>query len=364
MASPGIANKRVWPKHVPMSQRDYSLLGPDGLQAAERGLANAPWYRTPVDRKRLKQLMQRSDGPAIRHTLLWLSLIIGTGVAGVLTWMSWWSLPVFFAYGTLWGSGGDARCHEAGHGTAFKTRWLNDVVFQLGCFMTMREPLVRRWDHTRHHTDTVIVGRDREIVEKRPPSRLHLVSIFFAVPWVPLQVTAMLKHALTGRIAADEQQIIPESEWPKVVTQSRVLLAVHLATVAMAIATRSWLPVLLSIGPSMYGAWFMAYVALTQHVGLAEDVTDFRLNTRTIYMNPVFRFLYWNMNYHLEHHMYPMVPFHSLKALHEEIKNDCPPAYSSTVEVYRSELIPTLRAQLHNPSVYVHRVVPHIPHPL
>jgi fatty acid desaturase len=341
-----------------MRRRDYSLLGPEGLAATERGLANADWYRTPVDRKRMKQLMQRSDGPAIRNTLLWLGLIAAFGTAGVLTWASWWSLPIFFCYGTLWGSGGDARCHEAGHGTPFRTRWLNEAVFQVGCFMTMREPLVRRWDHTRHHTDTVIVGRDREIVEKTPPSRWHLFAIFFAIPWVPLQVRALIRHALTGRMAADEKLIVPESEWPKVIRQARILFAIHFATIATAVGARSWLPVLLSIGPSMYGAWFMAYVALTQHVGLAEDVTDFRLNTRTVYMNPVFRFLYWNMNYHLEHHMYPMVPFHALASLHEEIKFDCPPAYYGTIEVYRNDLIPTLRAQMRDPLIHTKRILP------
>jgi fatty acid desaturase len=338
-------------------KRDYGLLGEDGRRAVESGLSNAVWVRVPVDRKRLKQLMQRSDGPALRNTALWLGLIVASGVLGVITWRSWWSIPTFFVYGTLWGSGGDARCHEAGHGTAFKTRWLNEVVFQLGCFMTMREPLVRRWDHTRHHTDTVIVGRDREIVEKRPPSRLHLLSIFAAVPWVPMQVTAMLKHAFTGRMTEDESQIIPESEWGKVVRDSRIITTIHVLTIALAVATRSPLPLLLSIGPSMYGAWFMAMVALTQHVGLADDVTDFRLNTRTVYMNPVFRFLYWNMNYHLEHHMYPMVPFHALAGLHEEIKDQCPPTYRSTLAVYR-ELIPVLRAQLRDPAIYAHRPFP------
>ena len=41
---------------------------------------------------------------------------------------------------------------------------------------------------------------------------------------------------------------------------------------------------------------------------------------RTVYMNPVLRFLYWNMNYHIEHHMFPMVPYHALPKLHEEMK--------------------------------------------
>ena len=37
--------------------------------------------------------------------------------------------------------------------------------------------------------------------------------------------------------------------------------------------------------------------ALTQHAGLAENVLDHRKNCRTIYMNRVHRFLYWNMDY-------------------------------------------------------------------
>ena len=50
-------------------------------------------------------------------------------------------------------------------------------------------------------------------------------------------------------------------------------------------------------------------------------------NSRTVYMNPVFRFVYWNMNYHLEHHMFPMVPYHALPALHAEMKADTPKPY-------------------------------------
>ena len=53
---------------------------------------------------------------------------------------------------------------------------------------------------------------------------------------------------------------------------------------------------------------------LTQHIGLAEDVLDHRLNCRTVYINPFSRFVYWNMNYHVEHHMFPMVPYHRCRS--------------------------------------------------
>ena len=81
------------------------------------------------------------------------------------------------------------------------------------------------------------------------------------------------------------------------------------------------------------------YFGLTQHAGLAEDVLDHRLNSRTVYMNPIFRFLYWNMNYHVEHHMFPMVPYHALPRLHEAMQARLPAALSQYARVAYREII-------------------------
>ena len=111
--------------------------------------------------------------------------------------------------------------------------------------------------------------------------------------------------------------------------------------------------------PRFYGAWHMVMTGYTQHIGLAEDVLDHRLNSRTVYINPISRFIYWNMNYHIEHHMFPMVPYHALPALHDEIKADCPPPYRGFLAAY-SEIIPTLIRQLRDPHYFVHRQLPKI----
>ena len=87
--------------------------------------------------------------------------------------------------------------------------------------------------------------------------------------------------------------------------------------------------------PSFYGAWLVVFFGITQHAGLREDVLDHRLNTRTVYINPVFRFLYLNMNYHVEHHIFPTVPYYNLPALHREIKAYLPPPRPSMFAAYR-----------------------------
>jgi fatty acid desaturase len=112
--------------------------------------------------------------------------------------------------------------------------------------------------------------------------------------------------------------------------------------------------------PSFYGGWLGGLFGLTQHAGLAEDVLDHRLNSRTVYMNPVFRYLYWEMNYHIEHHMFPMVPYHALERLHEELKPDMPRPYDGLLDAYR-EIIPTLIRQLKEPNYYAMRELPSRP---
>jgi fatty acid desaturase len=109
--------------------------------------------------------------------------------------------------------------------------------------------------------------------------------------------------------------------------------------------------------PRIYGCWHMLLTGILQHGGLADNVTDHRLNSRTVYMNPISRFLYWNMNYHVEHHMFPMVPFHALPRLHELIKHDLPEPNPSMWHAYR-EMVPVLLRQLKNEEYYLKRELP------
>jgi fatty acid desaturase len=337
--------------------RDYSLVGRDSEAAAACGLVAAEWYKPEMPRKRMKELMERSDGPAIRDTLIWLVAFISFGIGGYVFWSTWWAVPFFFCYGVLYGSSSDSRWHECGHGTAFKTRWMNDVVYQIACFMIMREPTIWRWSHTRHHTDTIIVGRDPEIAAMRPPAMLRILSNIFAVAHVCATTKSILLHA-TGRLSADEASFVPETERHKVFRVARIWLAIHLAVIALALSLQSWLPLIyVGVLPTMYGGWLTIYFGISQHAGLADNVLDHRLNTRTIYMNQIFRFVYWNMNYHVEHHMFPMVPYHRLPDLHEAVKADLPKPYGSTIEAYR-EIIPALIRQMRDPEHYVKRELP------
>jgi fatty acid desaturase len=334
----------------------YRLTGQENQAATAAGLAGASWFRSTVPRKRMKELMRRSDYPAVRDTAIWLGLIGLFAGLGIAFWGTWLAVPFLLAYGVLYGSTSDSRWHESGHGTAFKTRWLDEGLYQLASFMIMRDPTTWRWSHSRHHTDTLIVGRDPEIAVMRPARLAKLLANYFGLVDVPLAFRLMFLHA-AGRLTADEADYVPESQRRKVYRTARLHLAVYAAAVALAIGFGTWLPVVLIGAPRLYGAFMLQVYAFTQHAGMGENVLDHRLNTRTVKMGVVNRFLYWNMNYHVEHHMFPMVPYYRLPELHEEIKHDCAPVYPSLWAAYK-EIIPAVLRQLRDQEYYVRRELP------
>ena len=335
---------------------DYSLTGIDSALAVEKGLANAEWYRSSIPKEKMRELLERRDGPAIRDTLLWFALLFFFAICGYALWGSWWAILPFTLYGLIYASSSDSRWHESSHGTAFKTDWMNNLLYEIASFMVLRESVVWRWSHTRHHSDTIIVGLDPEIVVQRPANLPKLISNFFNIMALRGYILGVFRH-LTGKISPDERTFIPESERGKLIIRAWIYLFIYASIIGLAISTRSILPLMFIGLPSFYGAWLMVVYGYTQHAGLAENVLDHRLNTRTVYMNPINRYLYWNMGYHLEHHMFPLVPYHALPRLHELIKEDSPPPYNGLIETYR-EIIPTVLRQAKDPTYYVKRRLP------
>lgn len=338
------------------SRADYSLVGKYAMLAEQNGLADAKWYAPYIPKEQMRALLERHDGPAVRDTLIWFGLLLFFGLAGIALWGSGWAIIPFFIYAVLYASPSDSRWHESGHGTAFKMDWMNNALYEVASFMEMREAVPWRWSHARHHSDTLIVGRDAEIIYMRPISIAGTILRFLRVRAILQYFWDVLQHAI-GRMTPAERTYIPASEFGKVFWRARLYFLIYLAVIALAISMRSMLPLLFIGLPNVYGSWLLTIYAATQHAGLAENVLDHRLNTRTVYMNWLNRYLYWNMNYHIEHHMFPMVPYYNLPKLHELIKADMPPPYNGLVEAYR-EIIPALIRQSQDPDYFVQRPLP------
>jgi fatty acid desaturase len=321
-------------------------LGPEPESLAkftikERKAPVIDWYRTPISKEDFKAIHQKSDAKGAVQTLGYLGILASTATAAFLSFQYGpWYLTVLlvFLHGmvTAFLING---VHELGHGTVFKTKWLNSFFCHVLAFLGWINHETFQTSHLRHHRYTLHPPDDLEVVL---PIRLmirHFLRTGFVDPmaaWYVLKTTIRIAR---GRFEGEwELTLYPESSPEKravPIRWARFLLLGHGLIVVASLATGQWLiPVLITLAP-FYGGWLFFLCNNTQHIGLQDNVPDFRLCCRTFLLNPVVRFLYWQMNYHTEHHMYAAVPCYHLGRLHALIRHDLPPCPKGLVAVWK-----------------------------
>ena len=110
---------------------------------------------------------------------------------------------------------------------------------------------------------------------------------------------------------------------------ARAVLLIQVIPIILCFVFNSILPVLFFGLPRFYGAFIQFSFIALQHAGLPENEWDHRANCRSLKLSPILSFLYMNMENHIEHHIYPMVPFHALPKLSKRISSEMPPRYKS-----------------------------------
>ena len=152
---------------------------------------------------------------------------------------------------------------------------------------------------------------------------------------------------------------VPEQHQWKVFLSARIHMLIWLTIILFSIYFQTILPILFFLLPTFYGNTLFYLCGLTQHAGLAFDVKDHRINTRTVILNPVLSWLYIKLEYHIEHHMFPQVPWYNLPKLHNLIKDQLPKPNYGLVSAYK-DIIPAIIKQAYNPNYTPVRKIPNI----
>lgn len=306
------------------------------------------WYRSPLTREQLRTVTERSDALAFAQTLAWLAIFALTAAAAIYSAAAWpWyaTLGLIFLHGMV-ASFLINGVHELGHGTVFKSKWLNELFVHIYAFLGWINHEKFEDSHTRHHRYTLHPPDDLEVTLPMRVVARNLVETGFIRPQAPYWTIRDHWRVARARFKGPwEMTLYPENAPEKRVAPvrwARVILGGHalilLACLGLAAWTREpgWLVAALLFGvPIFYGNWLQSLCNNTQHIGLVDNVPDFRLCCRTFTLNPFVQFLYWHMNYHTEHHMYPAVPCYHLGKLHRMIRADLPPTPHGLAATWR-----------------------------
>ncbi len=283
---------------------------------------NAASSSVSLERKLAKQLMRRSDQPGLIWLAQWIALLLASAYLLYLSESSAWFIPMLFVYGTAIAVPAYALSHECAHGTAFRSRWINETLFWISSVIYYEEPYYRRYAHASHHSHTWFNGLDAQMPFETPMTFRGWLLETSGIGYFIMITRVMIANA-RGRFSDEVRGFTPESELPKLKWGARGLLLIY-ATITAAILLGAdflfWYLVL----PRILGNPILFLYTLIQHIDMEEDQLDLRLSTRSFTTNGFSRFLYMNMNYHIEHHMYPTVPFHALQALNQAVKDQLP----------------------------------------
>ena len=326
------------------------------------------WYRPKINKKILKDLSTRSDFKGLFDLFIFIFLLILSAIFVFITWGTYWSILSLLIYGNIYYAKAISIQHETNHETYFKSRWLNKLFYNITSFMGGFEAVRWKWSHYHHHSYTIFTNQEEYDYENNSPRPTE--PIRFLINFLPLGPilnikkvrhfthSEIIKHAF-GILSPVVKLTVPQNEIKRVRSVSRIYIGLWLLIIAFSFIINSWLPIIMIILPPFYGNTILMICALTQHAGLADNVKDHRKSTRTVILNPLFSFLYSNMEYHIEHHIFPKVPCHNLKKLHKYLKEQFPRPCNGVFDAYKV-IIPTIFKQAKNKDYFIKINVPKI----
>ena len=330
------------------------------------------WYRCPIDKKVLTGLVQKSDARGLFQAGGHFGLWVVTGVTSFLLFNSgqWgWFFIALFLHGTV-ATFFTAPNHELCHRTVFKTPWVNEFFLRLFGLFGWLNFRIYRFSHNYHHRYTLFLEGDREEILPVTPSlrALYILQLFTFNIFGGYQSRGVIP-TIRGFIQIARNDFSnPFNSWGEelyeghdsqrrsAMSWARIVLAFHALVALLALAVGQPILILLVSGSVFVANWHRYFVGVTMHCGLRSGVSDFRKCARSVTLDPLSEFLYWHMNWHLEHHMFAAVPCYNLKKLHTAVADDMPT--TRTVIGAWKEMRETWRKQKTDPNYAFDTPVP------
>ena len=277
-----------------------------------------------LSRAELEPLLVRRDGPGLVRITVQLAVLGLSAMATLeLAARGGWAFlaPVTvmgIAIATLF-----PPMHEAGHRTAFASRWLNEMVLWICALAMLQAPTFFCELHWEHHRSTQDRTRDPEIAAAPdllgpfPTDPLRYLALVCGLPLLlGKAMFTILCAVLPERARIKAFPFIRASRQRRVAWESR---AVVLILAGALLAGFRFVP---HFGALLL-AWPISHVLLgfylmAEHTGLPHDGSQAH-RTRTIRSNALVRWLMWNMPLHAVHHEHPAIPFHAVPRAHERL---------------------------------------------
>lgn len=290
------------------------------------------WHRPELDREALRELSARSTANGLARVGLFVAFLALSAAATILVSRHslWWAVPVLYVYYFFYGFW-VAIGHELQHKVVFarSADWFSEILFFVVQVLMWNSPRYARVSHQLHHRYTMVHGVDPETPWPRVITSSWLrrfllglvlkILVVGAIVDLGRSVWTQVRRALGLKDAMMRDHCTP-GDILAIRIESLAILLIHAAVAAGAIILQRWEPIAFvtlawQIGSPIESLWHS-----TEHIGRLYDVNDHRLCTRSIRVSPFLRLIYWGLDDHVDHHMFPAIPSRNLPRLHRLLR--------------------------------------------
>lgn len=287
---------------------------------------------TDLNAESLARQLSAERYRSIPRIFLDLALWLGLAASAMYVHRWWLTSIVIFAIG--FGPLHDllVQGHEGTHDLISRNRRINDFF----TWFTLAVAGISAEAHRRFHLD-----HHHHAHTALDPEYQYFDRVVHGVPgWAYLFIPLF---AQVGVNVYGLQNTMPREVRGRVCLELGAGFALHV----LLVVGFGWRNYLLFIAAPMMTGLYVASVlrSVTEH----HDVTEGSewTNARSIVTSRLLEFLWSNVNYHLEHHLYPAVPYHALPKLRQALVSAYQDKHSNLENGYGRTALTLLRDRRH-----------------
>lgn len=294
----------------------------------------------------LSSLKVRSNWPALLYLISWSGFVVLAMAAHSVVASPFLSVPLYLLASAAMVIGATAFSHECSHATAFRSRSLNEMTYFVTSLLYMEEPHLRRMKHGLHHAYTSFADSDPEIDRSAPATLTVYVGELFGIQKMFGRIVELARGA-AGRsklLNAHGREIRPISaaQVATIRKNSIVFLVCYGGLATWGVVGETMDPVVYFFVPRLLGEIAMQFMTIPFHAEMSRNSANVLETTRSVRCSTILSYLICNMNRHVEHHLFPSVPFYALPALSANLgegsRLESHSAFRSNLEVVKSIL--------------------------
>jgi fatty acid desaturase len=255
-----------------------------------------------LERETFRKLNRVNSLQNIVHGILVLGLYMFLSGLGYRMGSIWLWIPIWIYQGFIL-SGFLGASHDCAHNTFSSSRRFNRIAGIFWSSTVLFNFSLYKYYHLNHHRHTHVPG-DTEPYGSFGSiwdyiRTLPMTGFFF--PFWKMSFLAHFNWYPTFIKNRKQRNQVVQDNWGLWIW----LCACIILTIfyPMLLLKCYWIPM-------------VVYTSIPEHYD-CEEGTDVTKNTRTLESNWLFKYIFWNGNYHAEHHLFPSVPSHNLGKLHK-----------------------------------------------